>query len=354
MRIVYFLLLVLFISCNKNSASKNNLSHPISSVDIDFLHTDSTSIRAIEVTNDELMYAGSNGLYGYLKYAGQSQTMDKGTIDFLGNRPSFRAIASTNKAFFMMSIENPALIYLYDKVTHQIRLVYSETNEKVFYDSMTFWNNNEGIAIGDPIEGCLSILITKDGGEHWVKKDCGSLPETEEGEAAFAASDTNIVTKEDETWIISGGSRSRVFYSSDKGTTWEVYNTPIVQGLATQGAYSMDFYDRKRGIIYGGDYTSPKNNQSNIAFTEDGGKTWELIGQGRNQGYKSCVQYIPNSNGEELVATGFTGISYSGDSGKSWHSISDGKFLTLRFINDSTAYAGGNNVLAQLTFKRGL
>jgi photosystem II stability/assembly factor-like uncharacterized protein len=37
-----------------------------------------------------------------------------------------------------------------------------------FYDSMKFWNKNEGIAMGD-LNDCLSIIITRDGGNTWNK-----------------------------------------------------------------------------------------------------------------------------------------------------------------------------------------
>ena len=243
-------------------------------------------------------------------------------------------------------------MYRYDKSTKKIQVVYSETSEKAFYDALEFWNNREGIALGDQIDGCLSIIITRDGGMSWEKLACTVLPPAVIGEGAFAASDTNIKIVGDKTWIISGGIKSRVFYSPDKGKSWEVYDTPIIQGTETQGAYSMDFYDEQHGIIYGGDYTEPDNNASNIAITQDGGKTWELIGQLTNRGYKSCVQFVPGSNGNEIVAAGFTGISYSADGGAIWRQISEEPFLSFRFVNDSIAYAGGSSRLARLTFQR--
>jgi hypothetical protein len=36
--------------------------------------------------------------------------------------------------------------------------VYQENNAG-FYDSMQFWNKNEGIAMGDPITDCLRLLL---------------------------------------------------------------------------------------------------------------------------------------------------------------------------------------------------
>jgi len=273
-------------------------------------------------------------------------------IDFLDKKPAFRSLANTSEAFFMLSIENPALLYRIDKLTGKIDLVYIEQVEGVFYNALTFWNDKEGIAMGDPVDRCLSIIITRDGGASWQKKDCSTIPSTVTGEAGFAASNTNIKVIKDHTWIVTGGLKSRVLYSADKGKKWKLIDTPIQQGTETSGGYTMDFYDINNGIIYGGDYTKTKDAISNIITTIDGGKTWKTSADNKNQGYKSCVQYIPNSNGKELIAIGFTGISYSMDGGDEWKEISNEALLSFRFLNDSVAYAGGKNKLVRLTFHR--
>lgn len=367
----YLLFVIIMLSLNsckearKESTFKANTNKaPFTAVEVAFMHQDSTSIRAIEVTDNAVMYAGSDGHYGiYKKNNDQSKSTDaviaasfkeanKGRIEFLGKQPSFRSIASTTTAFFILSIENPALLYKYDLYTDQVSLVYTEDHPNVFYDSMTFWNDQEGIAMGDPIGGCISLIITHDGGASWVKVPCERLPQVKDGEAAFASSDTNVVVKGNDTWLVSGGGASRVYHSIDKGRSWTVTTTPLLQGKETQGAYTMDFYDENRGIIYGGDYTVPAENTANIAVTEDGGATWKLIASGANDGYKSCVQYVPGSNGSEIVAAGFTGISYSADAGATWSKLSDAPLLTFRFANDSVAYGGGRNALTKITFKR--
>ena len=113
----------------------------------------------------------------------------------------------------------------------------------------------------------------------------------------------------------------------------------------------MDFFNENIGFAIGGDYTQPKSNKANKVKTIDGGKTWQLVADGHEPGYKSCVQFVPNSNGEALVAAGFTGISYSSDGGKSWKELSEEPFFTLRFLNDSTAFAAGNKRIAKLLFR---
>jgi photosystem II stability/assembly factor-like uncharacterized protein len=197
----------------------------------------------------------------------------------------------------------------------------------------------------------MSIVITRDGGETWTKLSCEDLPKAKDGEAAFAASDTNIAIVGNKTWVATGGVASRIFYSPDKGKTWKVYDTPIVQGKATTGIYSIDFYDDKNGFAIGGDYTKPNDTLANKTRTSDGGKNWQLVADGIAPGYRSCVQYIPNSSAKELVAVGFNGIDYSNDAGETWRHLSDEGFYTIRFLNDSVAYAAGKGRISKLTFR---
>jgi photosystem II stability/assembly factor-like uncharacterized protein len=205
--------------------------------------------------------------------------------------------------------------------------------------------------MGDPTDKCISIIITRDGGNSWNKISCEDLPKSIDGEAAFAASDTNIAIVGDHTWIATGGIASRVMYSPDKGHTWEVFETPIIQGTGTTGMYSIDFYDELNGFAIGGDYTKPKDNSANKIRTVDGGKTWDIVGANQNPDYRSCVQYIPNREGKELVVIGFNGIDYSNDYGSTWTHLSDEGFYTLRFIDEHTAYAAGKGRISKLTFK---
>jgi photosystem II stability/assembly factor-like uncharacterized protein len=343
MRISPFILLsLLILGCNDQKQKT------FTEVEITDLMTDTVSIRAITLMNNNLGFAGSNGFFGI--YNQSQNNINKNIQSFDTIQPAFRAVAATSTDFFMLSIGNPALLYKTGD-DGKMQLVYTEENKKVFYDAMHFWNDQEGIAMGDPTENCLSVIITRDGGETWNKLNCNILPKTAEGEAAFAASNSNIAIVGEETWLVSGGMKSRVFYSPDKGLSWQVTDTPIVQGSPTQGIYSVAFYDAKNGFVVGGDYTDADANSANKAITINGGKSWKLVADGSGIGYKSCVQYVPHGKAKKLVAVGFTGISYSENAGKSWTTLSEEGFYTIRFLNDSTAYAAGKNRLAKLIFR---
>lgn len=324
-------------------------SQSFQSVSVDTLLNEKISIRAIAVLDDKVYFAGNQSKLGFVPIS------KKQKAEIVTNTLSAecRSLAVANENIFTLSINNPARLYKFSKDLQDITLVYQESHEKVFYDSMQFWNAEEGIAIGDPTEDCLSIIITRDGGNSWQKIPCGNLPKITEGEAAFAASNTNIVVKENQAWIVSGGVKARVFHSSDKGENWEVYETPIVQGSAMTGIYTADFYDEKIGCIAGGNYEKPNQNFQNKAITTDSGKTWQLVAENTGFGYASCVQFVPKSKGKGIVSVGADGLQYSADGGNTWKQfLTDPTLYTIRFLDEDTAFAAGKDKIIKIEFKK--
>lgn len=340
--IPFLLLLIGLIGCQ--STKKNLSSEPNFKLEIIYT-AEELNVRAMEIDGNQLFIATSKGEILKSSLTNDFQLISQKLVDAPKEFPlNFRALAVVNHQPLALTIGSPALLF------HDGKIVYEEVHEKAFYDAMTFWNEKEGIAMGDPTDDCLSILITRDGGQNWRKISCEQLPKVIAGEAAFAASDTNITTKGNHAWIASGGMQSRVFHTKDKGKTWTVLEAPIIQGTPTTGIYSIDFYDEKNGFAIGGDYTQPKKDSANKIITTDGGQTWQLIGSDQPPGYRSCVQYFPNSKAKKLLAVGFEGIDFSMDGGKTWKHLSDEGFYTLRFFNESIAYLAGNGKIAKLTF----
>ncbi len=316
---------------------------------IDTLISDKISIRAIAIDKNKVYYAADKNRFGNIDLILKTKFERKITNDTL--KMEFRSIAQTSSDVFILTIGNPAILYKFSKTSNDKKIVYQENNPKVFYDSMQFYDDKNGIAIGDPTENCLSIITTNDGGNSWQKIPCYNAPKIVDGEAAFAASNTNIIIKNNKTWIVSGGKKSRVFIYDDKGKTFKTVETPIIQGEAMTGIFTADFYDEKNGIITGGNYEKPNQNFGNKAITKNGGKSWKLIAENQGFGYASCIQYIPNSNAEKMVCVGTSGIFFSNDAAKSWIKLSDNKDLfTIRFIDEKTAIAAGRNCMLRLKF----
>lgn len=336
------LLAIILVSCVDEKQSQL-----FKTVSVTPVYEDSVSIRAITfLDSNTLAFAGSKGTYGTVDVRTHKVRTNVQSYDSIV--PEFRAVGNTSTDFFMLSVANPALLYKTGD-RGKMELVYTEVGEGVFYDAIAFWNDMEGIAVGDTVKGCLSIILTKDGGQTWSKISCENLPEGIEGEGAFAASNSNIAIAGNHVWI--GTTEGRIYHSSDKGATWNAQQAPIIHEEPTQGIYSMDFYNETIGFAIGGDYTQPDTNTANKIITQDGGKTWKLIADGQDPGYKSCVQFVPNSEGKGLVAVGFTGISYSANGGESWKSMSGESFYTVRFLNDTVAFAAGKNRIAKLVFQ---
>ena len=313
------------------------------------IRLDSLSIRAIYPTFDGVWFGGTNSKAGFVSFQNDSDTkiikLQKETTDF-------RSIASTGNKIMLLNAGSPANMYAMNTFDYSCvsNLIYTESGENVFYDSMFIdVKSGFGIVIGDPTEDCLSILITEDSGKNWKKIPCTNLPKTVDGEAAFAASDTNVKIVEGVIFIISGGKKSRLFKSDDKGKSWQVFETPIIQGEAMTGAFSMDFYNAKKGIIVGGNYNNQNDNSANKAITKNGGKTWKLLAENQAFGYASCVQFMPKTNGRVMYTCGTSGVYYSINSGKKWRKlIDDTDFYTLRFSSKNIIILAGKNKVTKI------
>ncbi len=91
---------------------------------------------------------------------------------------------------------------------------WEKRHPQVFVDGIAFWDAQNGIAFSDPVDGVFLILTTSDGGAHWNEVPRERLPAPLPGEAAFAASGTNMaVLAPGHVWIATGGgAKARVLH----------------------------------------------------------------------------------------------------------------------------------------------
>ena len=84
-----------------------------------------------------------------------------------------------------------------------------------FFDALAFWDEKNGIALGDPVDGRFQLIATDDGGANWKPLPAKNLPPALPGEGAFAASGTCLVAfGKDDVWFATGGAKAaRVFHS---------------------------------------------------------------------------------------------------------------------------------------------
>lgn len=261
-----------------------------------------------------------------------------------GEKLDFRDVqAIDGNTAYILSIGNAdaSRIYKTADAGKTWSLQFQNANPNAFFDGIAFWNASSGIAFSDPVDGKFLIIRTTDGGAHWNEVPPASIPPAIEGEAAFAASGTSIVTQGTaHAWIGSGGKAARVFRTTDAGLTWSVSATPIISGAAATGIFSVAFRDATNGVVVGGDYQKEKEPSANFAITQDGGKTWQAGSP--LPGYRSAISYVRVGSGWDLVAAGPSGSDYSTDGGKTWKPIGDIGYDTLSFLaNLPTGFASG-------------
>ncbi len=235
------------------------------------------------------------------------------------------------------------------------QLQFTNPHPDGFLDGITFWDADNGIAYGDPVDGHPFIIITRDGGATWVQMPPESIPTVVEGEYGFAASGTGIRTfGTDHVWICSGGSAARVFHSINRGLTWQVVSTPILCGKQSAGIFSLAFRDEKIGIAVGGDYAAPAESGANVARTTDGGRTWQLVDGATGVSYRSCVSFVPDASPPLLVAVGTPGTSYSADDGLTWTQVDTVGNHVVNFGDSPDAgwAAGADGRIAKLILTR--
>ncbi|KMU60664.1 glycosyl hydrolase [Elizabethkingia anophelis] len=308
---------------------------------------DKISIRALEVSNGKVWYSGTESKFGFVNV---NDTLDKKQIRLSDKNLQFRTLAQDKKYFYAINIESPANFFRVEKKSLKVENVFQDKGSTAFYDALHFTGGGAAYAFSDTDESLKLKLAQMD------KKGMWSIPnhnvQLNKGEAAFAASNTNIASSKNYLWIATGGMSSRILRQNLNTQKWEIFNTPFVQGKSSQGMYSVDFYGDRFGIAVGGDYTAQKENQDNIATTTDGGKTWEIQASGKNGGYMTCVRIKPGSEGKEIIAVGDQHISYSVDYGKTWKVISEEKNLYVcQWLDRNTVVLAGNNKILKMKFQ---
>jgi photosystem II stability/assembly factor-like uncharacterized protein len=276
-------------------------------------------IRGLSVVNDKTAWvSGSNGYVAITKNGGK--TWDWQQIKGL-EKSEFRDIeAFSDQEAIIMSSGTPALVLKTIDGGKSWQEKYSQTDPAYFFDSMDFADQKHGYILGDPINGKFLFMETKDGGETW--NSAASLPDALPGEAAFAASGTCLRSNNGCLYIVSGGKTSRLIILQPNNNVWNYDNLPVLNGKASQGAFSLAIGKNEK-IIVGGDYENDKRTDSVSAIQSNTPTGTFIIPQQGPTGYQSCVEYIKNNT---YLSTGTSGTNITTDGGKTWNKIDAASF----------------------------
>lgn len=300
------------------------------------------SLRGLSVVNQNVIWAsGTGGTFLKTTDGGKNWTVGKVPG---AEKLDFRDVEAfdANTAYLLSIGEGEnSRIYKTTDGGANWKLQFQNKNPKAFFDALAFWDARNGIAMSDPVNGKYVLISTTDSGENWRVLETDKMPPTKEGEAAFAASGTCIITSgKSDVFLVSGGNDARVFRSNNLGLSWFVADTPMVKGTAGSGIFSIAMLDKTRGVIVGGNYEKPNEITNNLAFTNDGGKTWALA-KGLN-GYRSGVAYVDKKT---IIAVGSSGSDVSDDGGKTWANLDKENYNAVQAKGKNAVWAVGVNGL---------
>jgi photosystem II stability/assembly factor-like uncharacterized protein len=281
--------------------------------------------------------SGTNGTYGRTTDGGRTWAV--GTVPGAG-KLDFRDVEAFGPDTAYLLSAGPggdSRVYKTADGGKTWSLQFQNPDPDGFYDAIAFWDERNGIALGDPVKGQFQLIATSDGGAKWERLAAERLPPALPNEGAFAASGTCLVTHgANDVWFATGGARAaRVFRSSDRGRNWAVSETPVRAGTESAGIFSVAFRDRDHGLVVGGDYRKPDDTAATAAMTADGGKTWTPID--RPFPFRSGVAWA----GDRWLAVGTSGSHASLDGGATWQPLDRENYNGVAFIPTGEGWAVG-------------
>jgi len=223
--------------------------------------------------------------------------------------------------------------------TAQPTAEFSSTS--AFINVIHFFDNTNGVCIGDPNGGYWEIYTTSDGGNNWVRVPQADIPANISGEYGYNGGGDYYV-KGNTIWF--GTNKGWVYKSTDKGLHWTKYASGCDE------VSGMTFSDESNGIL---EYITFNQTTGAITHFEmkstiDGGETWQTLTP-QGDYFKNDISAVPGKPGM-YISTGSSqdlalcGSAFSLDYGYSWTKIDDSvQYTCVKFYDYNTGWAGGFN-----------
>ena len=307
--------------------------------------SDKPSLRSSAIKDGVIWVAGTKGaIY---------KSLDKGqnwlNVSLKGQPGvDIRDIHAFNKnTVILMSVGegNNSKLYTTTDAGANWHVLYQNTDEKGFFDSIDFWDNKNGLLLGDPVDGNYVIERTTDGGKNWIRIKQDYLPKILKNEAAFAASGNTLIAKADgKAWYTTGGFSASIVSSTDFGETWIRQTIPLHDKTQTAGGYGIAMNNQSEVFVVGGDYLERDGNYNNAVVMDTQGN-WVNAATG-NKGLRTAMVCVKAT----CIITGKLGSDISYDNGHSWQAFHTQGFYTLATENNTIIAAGTDGQVGIINF----
>ena len=179
------------------------------------------------------------------------------------------------------------------------------TNSASFTDFVSFLTPNNGVTVGDPVNGEFEIWNTTNGGTSWTQVPGANIPNPIAGEYGIV----DLYCKQGTTNYWFGTQKGRVYRSTDAGLTWNATSL----GAITSTVVELAFADANNGIIY-----AQGASGLEVYNTNNGGLSYNLISPTPANLGRNDVCGIPGTSFFASVDNQNMLISYSTNNGLTW------------------------------------
>jgi photosystem II stability/assembly factor-like uncharacterized protein len=230
--------------------------------------------------------------------------------------------------------------------------LYTNPDKAGFWDAIQYWNKDQGVILGDPVDGVLAVFTFFSSGTELSKALMPSQFDARNF-GAFAASNSALALGAKSShgeapmlWIGVGGKGGTKVLALT-GHVWTDSPVPMASGSDSSGIYSLSFKGPRIGVAVGGDYEKPSEAAGTAAWTDDAGRHWTAATHPPH-GYRSAVAWDGAS--QTWIAVGTNGSDMSADDGRTWQSLDEGQWnaISLPWI------VGPNGRIAKQTSAKAL
>ncbi|MEP7169279.1 MAG: T9SS type A sorting domain-containing protein [Bacteroidota bacterium] len=202
-----------------------------------------------------------------------------------------------------------------------------------------FWDSNNGVCLGDPTAGYFEIYTTADGGNNWVRTADADIAPELAGEFGI----TDVFREFGDSTLYFGTNLGRIYKTIDRGLHWTAAQTPFNDFIG-----AVAFKDANNGLCVSGGATG----STDVAYTTDGGATWNLKGTNTGMSLVLGLCNVPGTASTYFLSTPANGSAYgttfTPNDGTNWIPVDNLIHTDIEFINDSTGWTGSNELDAPM------
>ncbi len=264
------------------------------------------SFRGLDVVSDKVVWvSGSKGVFGKSIDGGKTFKISR-IKDY--DSSDFRSIKAFNAdQAIVASSGSPGYILKTFDGGETWKKVFEDKRKEFFIDAIDFWDHENGVIIGDPIDDRFVLYKTIDGGNTWHPLDTSMRPWAIPGESLFAASGTSFrCMPKKSIGFVTGGSIS-VFHWLQIDKKYQRFELKSMkQGKPSEGAFSFDFNDKYIAIVggnYAQDTAKVKQAIYKYSYDKDGLQLMNMKPFYTN--YRSCIELL---NGNDFITCGTKGV----------------------------------------------